>query len=297
MDKNTELIYPEIYSNEFAVNIENLRFTLITQQAISYRNPEKSINAIGHFHTCYEVFLCEKGELCYCVDNCKITVKSGEMLVVSPEIYHHCESASDDSVQKCFRFNISSNGQKCNFDFYKTICKIVGKPSVVISVSKGLIESVCGISTKSEENEFYSVFKYAYSFLTELVELTDNVPSRCEGICADNFELRSHKIRVFINNNINKPITLKQISDYVGLSTRQTSRIINYKFGCNFKEYITKLRMEMAGELLLQNGCRVSEIAKSVGYLSERGFYTVFKNHFGCLPGEYRNKYASRSEK
>lgn len=290
MAENGELIYPEIFTNEFVVNIENIKFTLITQQANSSRETKTTGNIITHFHTCYEVFLCETGELLFYVDNRKITVKPGEMLIVSPEVYHASVGVLPGSEEKCFRFAFSSNGLKSNIDLYKTVAAILTDASVVVTVSDTLADSVSNMCQKSEENDFYSVFKHTCSFLTQLIEITGNIPSRCEGVYADNTELRTHKIRVFINNNINKPIAIKQIADYVGLSTRQTGRIIKYKFGCCFKEYITKLRMEKAGDLLLQQQCQVSEIAAKIGYSSQRGFYTAFKNFYGCLPKEFRKK-------
>lgn len=294
MAENSELIYPEIFSNEFVVNIENIKFTLITQQANSSRKIKTSGNIIMHFHTCYEVFLCKKGELTFFVDNQRVVISDGEMLIVSPEVYHASVAGTDDtedSEDMCFRFLVSSNGQKSNIDLYNTISKILGETSVVVSVSDALTDSVANICQKSEENDFYSVFKYTCLFLTQLIEITGNIPERREGVYADNTELRTHKIRVFITNNINKAITLKQVADYVSLSTRQTGRLIKFKFGCSFKEYITKLRMEKAGRLLMQKDRYVSEIVKEVGYTSERGFYTAFKNYFGCLPRQYRKKW------
>ena len=288
MGDNNGLIYPEIFSNEYVVNIENVRFTLITQYAPSYEKYTTPNNIIMHFHTCFELFLCEKGETFVLVDDSKITLKPGEMIIVSPKIFHAQAGGSPNQRGACLRFLVASNGLNTNFDLYKSISEIIGDSKTVIPVTDELIQTVFNIASSGEANEFYNVFKYVYSFLTQLLELGGKMPKASDEVFADNVELRTHKIRVFIHENINKPISLKEISECINMSTRHTSRIIRYKFGCSFKEYITGYRMKRAAELVLQNKHSVSEIASMVGYSSEKGFYTAFKKYHGCLPGEYR---------
>ncbi len=291
MAKNNELVCPEIFSNEFVANIENLKFTLITQQTEAYEKHRTSDNVNMHFHTCYELFLCERGNMSVHVEDRRITLKRGEMIIVSPKVSHAQADTSKGCKNYCLRFVVAPNGLKTGFDLHKTILAIISDSTAVIPASEELLQTVSDISTKSEEKDFYSVSKHIYSFLIQLVELTGNVPQSLGSVFADNVELRTHKLRVFINNNISKQITLKEIASYINMSTRQTSRLIKFKFGCGFKEYVTKLRMEKAGRLVLQRAYPVSEIARMVGYSSERGFYTAFKNYFGRLPKEYRKKY------
>lgn len=53
-------------------------------------------------------------------------------------------------------------------------------------------------------------------------------------------------------------------------------------------EYLTRLRMERAAELLAETTERLADIAPRVGYDSEFTFGRAFRRHFGVAPGRFR---------
>jgi AraC-like DNA-binding protein len=52
-------------------------------------------------------------------------------------------------------------------------------------------------------------------------------------------------------------------------------------------EYLTRWRMLIAGDKLVNSGDPVSVIAPSLGYESESAFSTAFKRVMGCSPRQY----------
>jgi AraC-like DNA-binding protein len=58
--------------------------------------------------------------------------------------------------------------------------------------------------------------------------------------------------------------------------------------GLNFTNYLARLRIEKAKELLLNPNARVSEIVFEVGFRSITHFNRIFKRHVGKSPTEYR---------
>ncbi|GBF75185.1 putative DNA-binding response regulator [Paenibacillus sp. 598K] len=52
--------------------------------------------------------------------------------------------------------------------------------------------------------------------------------------------------------------------------------------------YITKEKMNAARRLLLQDGMKVGDAAKRVGYNNPNYFAKVFRNTFGMSPQEYK---------
>ena len=56
----------------------------------------------------------------------------------------------------------------------------------------------------------------------------------------------------------------------------------------NFFEYLTKLRMRNARELLKTTSLRVADIGESVGYQSELSFVKAFKKLHDMTPRAYR---------
>ena len=61
----------------------------------------------------------------------------------------------------------------------------------------------------------------------------------------------------------------------------------------NVKDYISKLRLERAKELLCTTELPVKEIAAQLGYAGEIGIIRLFKKYEGTTPGDYRNAHRS----
>ncbi|MFD3157266.1 response regulator [Haloimpatiens sp. FM7330] len=91
----------------------------------------------------------------------------------------------------------------------------------------------------------------------------------------------------YIKSNYCSDITLSEISSKVYLNESYLSRKIKQRLGINFKEYLTKLRMEKAIGLLNKPNIRVSEVANQVGYMDYRRFTSNFKKYTGYSPSEF----------
>lgn len=98
------------------------------------------------------------------------------------------------------------------------------------------------------------------------------------------------KAREYIGNNLDKGISLDDVSDYVFLSPVYLSRMFKQKTGENFIDYLIKVRMEKAMEILEDRKYKVFEVSKMVGYNSTKYFFKAFKQYTGYTPTEYRNK-------
>lgn len=79
-------------------------------------------------------------------------------------------------------------------------------------------------------------------------------------------------------------IGLAQLADSMGITPNYLSSEFNRVMGESFSQYVTRLRMNKADELLRQGGITVKEVAAKVGYVSSRHFAALFKKHFGHVP-------------
>ncbi len=96
----------------------------------------------------------------------------------------------------------------------------------------------------------------------------------------------------YINDNYQKNITLATVSNYYNLNYSYFSRIFKEFIGIPFSQYLLKIRMDKARELLISNpDFKISDIAKLVGYSGDnvQNFTRAFKNHFGKPPKNYKN--------
>ena len=95
----------------------------------------------------------------------------------------------------------------------------------------------------------------------------------------------------YINENYNKNITLATVSNRYDLNYSYFSRIFKDFIGISFSQYLLKIRMEKAKELIMSDDeLKISDIAKSVGYSGDnvQNFTRAFKNHFGKSPKSFK---------
>lgn len=97
-------------------------------------------------------------------------------------------------------------------------------------------------------------------------------------------------IAKIINERYNSDITAKEISREIFLSPNYIGSIFKEEMGTSFLEYLTKVRMEKAAELLKDPNAKVYEIAQMVGYNNTPYFSTLFRDYSGMTPSEYRER-------
>lgn len=80
------------------------------------------------------------------------------------------------------------------------------------------------------------------------------------------------------------------LADRLGISPRQLYRKLSAISGTTVSEFILRVRMNKAAELLSDWQQNVSEIATSVGYTEASNFSRAFRKHFGCSPTKFRER-------
>ena len=94
----------------------------------------------------------------------------------------------------------------------------------------------------------------------------------------------------FIEKNYTKDLTLEEIANVVFLSPRHLSNVFKAATGLTIFDYITKLRMNAAKDLLEKQNIKIQDIAQLVGYNNVQSFIRFFKKTFGITPIQYKRK-------
>ena len=96
----------------------------------------------------------------------------------------------------------------------------------------------------------------------------------------------------YISKNYNTPSLNNSIlSKIAGISETYFRKIFTEIYGCPPMEYINRLRMSKAGEMLKSDYNSIESIARSVGYNSVYHFSKMFKRHYGISPSNYGKIY------
>ena len=84
-------------------------------------------------------------------------------------------------------------------------------------------------------------------------------------------------------------LQLDDIARRVASSRRQLQRAFAEIGGTTFREYVTRVRMERAAQMLAARGPTVREVARRVGYSQPAQFAKAFRRHAGLTPSAYRS--------
>jgi AraC-like DNA-binding protein len=84
------------------------------------------------------------------------------------------------------------------------------------------------------------------------------------------------------------PLSLENIAAHLHLSPRHLGRIFQREAHSTVMQLVTKRRMQLAGQLLIESQFSVIDVAEYCGYASPSSFIKAFIRHFGVSPADYR---------
>ncbi|MCX7709037.1 MAG: response regulator [Clostridia bacterium] len=131
--------------------------------------------------------------------------------------------------------------------------------------------------------------------LERFKELTENILNKVfefrDSRVEDKYGSTISKAKEYINSNFSDPnISLNSVASYVNVSPSHFSTVFSQETGENFIEYLTKVRVKRAMELLKTTTQKSAEIAYNVGYNDPHYFSYIFKKAMGMTPKEFRNE-------
>jgi AraC family transcriptional regulator len=101
---------------------------------------------------------------------------------------------------------------------------------------------------------------------------------------------RVDKVIAMLRADLTQPPDLEKLGRNVGCSQFHLSRTFSGQMGMTIPQYLRKVRMERAAELLRSGKYNVTEAALEVGYSSLSHFSQAFCQVIGCCPGLYPMK-------
>ena len=102
------------------------------------------------------------------------------------------------------------------------------------------------------------------------------------------------RAKAYIMEHQTENLRLGQVAQSVNSSPFYFCKLFKKATGLNFTDYLSRIRIERARNLLLNPNLRVSEIAFEVGFQSLTHFNRVFKNTVGQSPTRYREQLLGR---
>ncbi|MBN2238837.1 MAG: AraC family transcriptional regulator [Dehalococcoidales bacterium] len=119
--------------------------------------------------------------------------------------------------------------------------------------------------------------------------MTDNNPGRKYLI--EEYRSRINRVIDYIESNIDRPLTLRELSDVAGFSSYHFHRIFSGMVGETLYGFIQRIRLEKAAlKLVLNQRKTITEISLDVGFTSMSAFARAFREKFGMSATKWRTE-------
>ncbi|OME08494.1 DNA-binding response regulator [Paenibacillus odorifer] len=95
-------------------------------------------------------------------------------------------------------------------------------------------------------------------------------------------------IKAYIDNHYFENIKISMFTDKYFLSREYLMKLFKGQYGYGIHEYVQKVRMDKAKELLSTPDLKIQDISEMLGYKDKNYFSKAFRNYYDCSPSEYR---------
>ena len=126
------------------------------------------------------------------------------------------------------------------------------------------------------------IIKQKYMDISYVAELRPNQPNNID----EEFLLKLSKV---INDNLNdSKLDIAFLTDQMAMSRTSLYNKIKALTGIGANDYINRIRIEKAVQLLTHSQLSITEISDEVGFAYQRYFSTTFKQIKGVTPTQFR---------
>lgn len=95
----------------------------------------------------------------------------------------------------------------------------------------------------------------------------------------------------YVIEHVEQDIKLEMIANEVHMSKDYVGKLFKQKTGCNFNDFVTKVKMEHAKYLIQTGEFKNYEVSEKLGYSKPDYFSRLFKKYTGHTPTEFKKLY------
>ena len=293
-------IDPENYMDHVGSTTVDCKKLLEKNMLISIRTHTRFVAFPKHQHNYVEmVYMCA-GQTNHIVNDKKITLKCGEILLMNQFATQEVEEAGAEDIAVNFIilpeffervFGIMDQDNNLIREFLIHCLRNENAPSGYLHFKvadcmpvQNLLENlIWTIMHRQKEQRRINQTTMGLLFLY-LPTLVDQIEKD-----TNNFEQNLLlKVYQYIEEQY-AVAELGTLSEELGYDIYWLSRFIKNYAGSNFTDLVQKKRLQHAVNYLQNTTLPVSEIAEKVGYANISFFYRIFKKTYGMSPKEFRN--------
>lgn len=267
--------------------MNNLSFNVHRIVKIKYMPGFKSD---WHTHDFYHYVYVLNGTGRIKISDVDYTVVQDEFYLIPPQTYHQIASYKDYEFKTIeVKFTLDNqeiiNGLNSMPSYIK-----VADPKIRYSLETILKEATtkdlfyCHIINLKFAETILSLLR-AYKSFDSQKKLKDTTE-----LYEESEDSYLHGVIEFVEKNISKQLEVKELAKIAKLSETYFFTMFKNKFGISPNQYINKVKLLKAKELMLYSDLNVTQISELLGFTSLHYFSKFFKKKEGISPLEYIEK-------
>lgn len=235
----------------------------------------------------YKLVFVIKGKGSLTVGSASHALEAGDVFALFPKERHEYQADSKEPWEimwVAFSGRISpSLMEELRFTEKNYIRRNIVNPSI----KKTLTTLIHALGDREDDSRLAAIgqFYVLLAYLKQASGLIKNTPKTGSSTSCVEQAVR------FIEQNYSIDLDVQTLCDYVSYSRSYLSRVFHQETSYTIPEYINKIRMENAMELLRETALPLREIAASVGIHDSFYFSKLFKKYTGQTPREFRLVY------
>ncbi len=247
----------------------------------------------SHKHNHMEVAYIMSGKAIFNINGISYDVEEGDIVLINPEQAHYGMPVSVEKPSLEFFVGFS------NFKFNNMIENTLFLNEYPIikttpSSRKKFLDLIDDIMEENSSNQTGKDFMLQ-SYLTQFILLSIREKQQENTTFSETKKSTiSKEIQSYFHEHFAEKISLEQIAKNLYLSPFYISKVFKEEIGETPINYLIKIRLENAKDLLLnKKDLSIKEISSIVGYEDAYHFSKSFKKYYGLSPAEYKKLHIS----
>ncbi len=255
------------------------------------------------YHDFLEITYIYTGEGTFYIENKKFEAHRGDIFVIGNTEFHRLEAHSGQLLKTIglyflphFVYSIGQNSYDFEYlrPFYDHSTEFVNRIPVKECNSDSVLELIGKIySEKVDLGDFYqlAVKNYLEKILLLVIRHFKRFSSDIIAYTNKRRDIeRLKNVFSFLQQKYHEKLTLSSIANVACMSPSYLCKFFKRVTGSTLTDYVFRLRIDRAKELLLKGELSITEIAYETGFASHSYFDRIFKRLTNLSPYEYKYK-------
>ncbi|MGP1433556.1 MAG: helix-turn-helix domain-containing protein [Catonella sp.] len=248
---------------------------------ITYTKYEHDWSSFMHTHPFTELFLVTGGAGEFYVENDKYPLKKGDFIIVNPNTVHTEKSTEKNPLEYIVVAvdNFSLNLKNSNHFIFNCINK-----------HSDIIKYMDSMLLEQQDSKPYSDQVCRNILEIILIEILRTTKLNVDTEPTISASKECFKLKKYLDSNYSSKITIDDLAKLSNLNKYYLIHSFNKYFGDSPINYLCKIRIRVAKELLTNSDYSISQIAQSAGFSSQSYFTQCFIKDCGLSPTSYRQQ-------